>query len=165
MSDTPFPMTMSVAQTVDYLVEALGGKATNWATWLSNDRKTGRTQKLPTDAGPGRPRYARAVADAFIDDQRAKRPQEVKDFSDGTSVLRKQAIKTDVESFLRRPFNPHISAITKEEEGFEGGEPYVFMVTVSPLAAYKLNAAQARKIAARLISAADSVELSLGDET
>lgn len=163
MTYTSSPMTMNVAQTVDYLVEALGGTATYWTTWLSNDRKTGRTQQLLTEAGPGRPRYARSVVDAFIDTRRASHQQENGVSADESSALRKQGGRPDAESSPGRRFNPRITAMTNEEEGFEGGEPYVMLITTSPLALYTLNAAEARRIAARLISAADCVDQSSGN--
>lgn len=152
---------MSVTETVEYLVEALGGKATSWATWLSNDRKTCRKQQLPTEAGPGRPRYDRDVVDAFVDKKRAKVQQESVISADESSTQRKQPGRTDLKSPRGRRFNPHISALTEEDEGFEGGDPFVMLVTASPLALFQLNASEARQIAARLISAADRIDQSV----
>lgn len=157
MNNTP-PMSMNVAQTVDYLVEALGGKAANWATWLSNDRKTGRKQRLLTEHGPGRPRYDRALVDTFIYEQRAKLQQHNDVPSDEGSAQAKQLERTDRELARGRRFNPHITAMTQEEEGFDEPEPYVMLVLASPLALFQLSSGEARRIATRLLTAADRVD-------
>lgn len=164
MTSIPSHMTMNVAQTVDYLVEALGGTATTWATWLSNDRKTGRIHQIPVEPGLGRPRYARAVVDLYIDKRRAQLPQESVEPDAATSPLIKRAAKSKDEPLPGRPFYPHINAMTPDEEGFEGGQPYVTLITPSPLALYKLTAAQAFQLAARLTRAAEQVEKAQGDE-
>lgn len=149
---------MNVAQTVDYLVDALGGTATSWATWLTNDRKTGRTHQIPTEPGPGRPRYAREVVDIFIDKRRAQLPPEPAEPEGASSSQIKQAIKTKDDLSPGRPFHAHITAMTLEEEGFEGGPPYVMLITSSPLALYKLTATQSERLAERLTKAAELVK-------
>lgn len=153
------PSTMSVAETVDYLVEALGGRADTWATWLSNDRRSSRTQQLPFEAGLGRPRYDRQVVDAFIDKRRAD-VQRDRSATLEISALKSQYGTSGANSRPGRQFSPMIMAMTSEDEGFEGEEPYVMLVTASPLALFQLNAVEARRIAARLISAADRIEQS-----
>ncbi len=155
---------MNVTQTVDYLVDELGGTATSWATWLSNDRKTGRTHQIPIESGPGRPRYTRDAVDLFIDQRRAQVPQEPDVPYAATSPLIKQATKAKDDLMPGRPFQPHITAMTPAEEGFEGGQPYVMLITPSPLALYKMTSEQALRLAARLTSAAELVAKAQGDE-
>lgn len=163
MTSIPPYMTMNVAQTVDYLVDTLGGTATSWATWLSNDRKTGRTHQIPIEPGVGRPRYSRAVVDHFIDQRRAQLPQEPEVPDAAMSPLIRRAAKSQDDLLPGRPFQPHITAMTPDEEGFEGGTPYVLLVTPSPLALYKLTADQAFRLAARLTKAAERVAKAQGD--
>lgn len=132
--------TMSATMTAEYLAAALGRSAAHWATWLANDRKPGRVNRLlPTVPGPGRPSYAQVVVDAYVSDMLPKAPQPIKDQESGNVPK----------------FGAHISAVTTDD-GAE--EPFVLVVSIKPLTSYKLSAQEARRVATRLNAAADSID-------
>lgn len=132
--------TLSVLETASHLAMALGKTPGYWTGWLANDRKPNRVnRRLPVQFGQGRPRYAAAVVESFV--------QEV--------LLEHQRQGTSPKKPSDRPFAPHISPITTSESGEAS---FVLFVTASPLAAYKLTASQARQIAKRLDQAADFLE-------
>lgn len=148
MNQTP-PLqlaTMTVTATAEYLSTALGGEAKYWLTWLANDRKPGRVNRLlPPMLGPGRPRYRTDAVDTYITDFRTKNNR----------------LSPAVALQQERKFGAHISAVTKEE-GVE--EPFVLLVSVKPMSTYKLTPQEARRIASRLISAADAIDSSAEEE-
>jgi len=74
MKRNPTPTTLSVADTAERLADRLGGEATHWIQWLKNDRRPGRTQRLKTEPGPGRPRYAIGAVEAYIAETTGARP-------------------------------------------------------------------------------------------
>ena len=134
------PRTLSASETAEHLAQNLGGTTAHWATWLANERKPGRVnRKMPIRPGKGRPKYDVDVVEAFILDKKSN------DEAQGVNrVIPKE-----------REFNAHVSAVSASEND---GVPFVLLVTVSPLASYKLTATQARQMAHRLNSAADSVD-------
>ena len=132
--------SLSAGETADHLAKSLGGTPSHWKVWLANDRKPGRVnRRLPVQQGFGRPRYDGNVVDAFV--------QESVSNNDSHGVVRAAP--------KEREFKPHISAVSSLEND---GTPFVLLVTISPLASYKLTAAQARQIASRLLNAATAIE-------
>lgn len=151
MNKSPLPLTMSVAETVAYLSSVLGGKPARWTIWLANDRKPGRAQYLRVEPGPGRPRYARSVVDAYVDAQRAKRLREQGPSGRAVEVLEAFGIGTEAGSSTGRRFSAQV--LPQLDEGT--GVPFVQLITASPLAVYRLSVTQAREVAAELTDAAD----------
>ena len=139
--------TISAAETAEYLSTVVGGKKSNWMIWLANERKPGRVnRRLLPEPGPGRPRYAPAAVEAYAAELRAK------------GILQQQgatAANNKSRALAMSRFGIHISPITVED-GAE--EPFVLVVSTSPLASYKLSAEEARQVAARLAKAADRLE-------
>lgn len=132
--------TLSVNETAQYLAENLGSTKAHWASWLANERKPGRVnRKLPVRPGIGRPKYDADIVEAFVIDKKTE------DESRGVSHV----------SAKDREFIPHIYAVTASEND---GVPLVLLVTIFPLASYKLTATKAREIARRLNTAAESAE-------
>lgn len=145
------PLMMSVAETVSYLVVALGGSPEYWTIWLANDRKPGRARHLPANQGPGRPRYSQAAVDAYIDLQRAKRLQQQGISGRASEVFEAFGIGSAGGSSTGRRFDARISAQLDEDTGI----PFVQVVTASPLAVYRLSVEQARVVALELINAVE----------
>ena len=136
--------TMTAKSAAEYLSQALGGKPSFWETWLANDRRPNRVNRLiPVVPGPGRPRYAVAAVDAYI---------EVCDAKNTSPVL---TVRSERASRRSRRFTPHIYAL-KAEDGAE--TPMVVLITHEPLRLYELSPTEARQIAARLINAAEEIE-------
>lgn len=134
-----FPKVLSVVETAELLAANLGGSLTSWTTWLANERKPGRVRRgLIPVAGVGRPKYEENKVSAYITDRR--------------NTNNELGLHTDL---VPRTFNPHISGARASETD---GQPYVLLVTPSPLASYTLTPEQARNIARRLIGAADLAE-------
>ena len=102
--------TMTAIATARYLTDALGGNEKNWSIWLANDRKPGRVnRKLPVQPGPGRPRYAISVVDAYV------RETGVKAESQRSGSPKPRDYR----------FAPHISAVTIQEGAVT---PFVLLV-------------------------------------
>lgn len=132
------PRTLSASETAKHLAQSLGGTTAHWATWLANERKPGRVNRtMPIRPGKGRPKYDADVVEAFVLDKKSN------DEAQGVNRVTPK----------EREFHAHISAVTASENN---GVPFVLLVTLSPLASYKLTAAQARQIAHRLNRAADA---------
>lgn len=132
--------TMSATMTAEYLATALGRSAAHWATWLANDRKPGRVNRLlPPVPGPGRPSYAKVVVDAYISDMRPKVSPPIKAQEPGNVPK----------------FGAHISAVTADDGA---DEPFVLVVSIKPLTSYKLSAQEARRVATQLIAAANLID-------
>lgn len=141
MTDTT--STMSASTAAAYLAEALSGTPEAWMTWLANDRKPNRVKRwLPVEAGPGRPRYAKASVDGYISSIRAE-------------VIQKERAATESPPRKERRLVLSIAAVT-EEDGAD--VPRVAFICARPLMAYNLSAAEARNIARRLNQAADVID-------
>ena len=139
--------TISTTETAEYLSKVAGGKKSKWMTWLANERKPGRVnRRLSPEPGPGRPQYDAAAVEVFAGEMRAK------------GLLQKQGapVANNKSSVLTAGhFGIHISPIGVED-GAE--EPFVLVVSTSPLASYKLSAEEARQVASRLAKAADHLD-------
>jgi hypothetical protein len=142
--DQPNKKTMTAKAAAEYLSKALGEKPAFWETWLANDRRPNRVNRLiPVVPGPGRPRYAVAAVDAYI---------EVCDAKNSSPVLTALSERATRRS---RRFTPHIYSL-KAEDGAE--KPMVILITHEPLRLYELSVAEARQIATRFINAAEEIE-------
>ena len=142
--DQPSMKTITAKSAAEHLSKALGEKPSFWETWLANDRRPNRVNRLiPVVPGSGRPRYAVAAVDAYI---------AVCDAKNTSPAL---TARSERASRRSRRFTPHIYAL-KAEDGAE--TPKVVLITHEPLRLYELSVAEARHIAARLINAAEEVE-------
>lgn len=136
-------ITLSTAETTQILAKELGGNSARWSSWLANDRKPGRVkQRLPLEPGPGRPRYNAAMVEAFIAEYKKEHAQA-------------RQIDIPVESSREGRFAPTIAAL-KAEDGAE--KPAVLLVIPKPLQAFILTAEEARRIASRLLNAANEID-------
>lgn len=140
-NQSPVTNTLSVMETAKHLSKSLGKTTAYWTVWLANDRKPSRVnRKLPVQFGLGRPKYDTAVIGAFVHE---------------ALIEKQQHQSTSPGKPNERQFAPHISPVMTSQSGEAS---FVLLVTVSPLAAYKLTAAQARQIAKRLMQAAEVIE-------
>ena len=134
---------MSAKETADHLCSQLGGKSSYWLTWLANDRKPNRVNRhLASLPGPGRPRYEPALIDNFVAEYKKAR----------AAVFPKEIPRTTKAGHLV----PHISAMTLADGADHAA---VLFVMPKPLLSFVLSAEEARHIAARLIKAANEIEL------
>lgn len=142
---------LSTAEAADHLAKELGGKPSYWSIWLANDRKPGRVnRRLPQEPGPGRPRYSAMMVEAFIVAYKVDHPEA------GPVPVRVRVPGLS----KNRKLVPHISAMTLAD----GADPAaVLFVIPKPLTTFMLSATEARQIAARLLKAADEIDVEVNE--
>ena len=140
---SPSQAIVSATKVAEHLARELGGKASHWSIWLANDRKPGRVnRRLQQEPGPGRPRYNASMVDAFVAEYKKEH-------------LQSSPSQIDRVSSRDKRFAPTIAAL-KAEDGAE--KPAVLLVIPKPLQAFILTAEEARRIASRLLNAANEID-------
>ncbi len=146
--------SFAVKDVAAYLAKELGGSSACWVTWLANDRKPERANRLPPVRGPGRPRYLGAAVQAFVDAERARRMQRSGPSGRVAEVMRAFGIGESDGSSTGRRLDCQVSAQLDEATG----EGFVQMAVASPLRIYRLEPAQARELALQLAREAKDAE-------
>lgn len=142
---------LTAAEAERHLQAALGEPDGYWRVYLQNNRRPERkpSHVIPFDVVRGRPRYKKSDLDAHIQIIRQDQLRR------GKVPGRLQDVMAAVSSTpTGRPFTPHITPQVEEGQGL----CFVRIQLPDHLLVFRLEAEQARTIAAELVAAADAID-------